>query len=218
MRSQYKSINQFGSNLYSPVNNPLTYSFSTNLESEFLHGSSGYLYGKDSKHSQLFLAQHCADNWDAFCEARSLDNVKQNNVVNQNCMNDFCKREDLTPGEMLIYNTASRKYLVKMFNCEQKHELFDPLVPTSPLISYWVPSAHNHSQTCIPIYKVNSENINSDPVMNKILNKPTIAMDILVNIYNSMKRDNELSKLEGTRLGNFYSTQPYFKDKGGLGN
>ena len=34
-----------------------------------------------------------------------------------------------------------------------------------------------------PVYEVNPKTIDSDPLMNKILANPRIAMDILKNIY-----------------------------------
>ena len=50
----------------------------------------------------------------------------------------------------------------------------------------------------------------------KYLNKPDIAINILINIYNTMKRKNKLSLLKNTKLGTFYQSQPYFIQKGGI--
>jgi hypothetical protein len=52
--------------------------------------------------------------------------------------------------------------------------------------------------------------------MDKILDKPDIAINILINIYNTMKRKNKLSLLKNTKLGTFYQSQPYFIQKGGI--
>ena len=52
--------------------------------------------------------------------------------------------------------------------------------------------------------------------MDKILSKPIIGIDILVNIYNTMKRYGTLVKLKGTKLGTFYQTNKYFHAKGGI--
>ena len=118
----------------------------------------------------------------------------------------------MTFGESLIYETASRKYLVKMHNGMKKWEPFDPTVPNSPMISYWTST----NQNLIPEYEVDPSIIDKDPVMDKILAKPQIAFNILINIYNTMKRKGKLHKLKNTKLGNFYSITPYFINKGGL--
>jgi hypothetical protein len=55
--------------------------------------------------------------------------------------------------------------------------------------------------------------------MNKILGKPSIAIDILINIYNTMKNNNTLKDLKGTRLGGFFSENfNYFDNKLYLNN
>ena len=55
--------------------------------------------------------------------------------------------------------------------------------------------------------------IDSDVIMDKILNKPIIALDILINIFNTMSREGTIGELQGTKLGKFYSENSYFKDK-----
>ena len=40
--------------------------------------------------------------------------------------------------------------------------------------------------------------------MNKLLEKPSIAMDILINIFNTMKENNTLYTLQGTKIGKFF--------------
>ena len=99
-----------------------------------------------------------------------------------------------------------------MHNGEKKYEPFDPTVANSPMISYWT----SNNQNLIPEYEVNPQTIDKDVVMDKILNKPDIAINILINIYNTMKRKNKLSLLKNTKLGTFYQSQPYFIQKGGI--
>ena len=77
----------------------------------------------------------------------------------------------MTAGEVLVHNTAARKYLVSMVGAHKKYEPFDPTVATSPLISYWVPS-DNCPMTLgkpVPIYAVDPSKIDQDPVMDRIL-------------------------------------------------
>jgi hypothetical protein len=51
---------------------------------------------------------------------------------------------------------------------------------------------------------VDEKVIDNDPVMNKILAQPWIAMDILINIFNHRKRSGTLEKLRGTKLYRLY--------------
>jgi hypothetical protein len=104
----------------------------------------------------------------------------------------------LTPGEVLLKNTAESRFRIGMLNCELKTEPFDPVNPSSPYISYYV------GQNCIPLYAVDPKTIDRDVVMNKILDNPKIARQLLLNIKNTMMRQGTFHNLKGTRLGNFY--------------
>jgi hypothetical protein len=232
-KSNYINITQFGCNsdVTNTVNDPLTYCLGFSGDQQFLHGSSAVrINGQSSKECQLYLSQYCAEKWDNFCELASQNtNISFPNNMDTLGLGDVaCK--GLNQGEVLIHNTARRKYLNCMLsNCEKKWVPFDPNVANSPMISYWVTSGQcgNSScfssgcgsssfNTCVPVYTVDPSSINNDIVMNKILDKPYIAFDILVNIYNTMKRIGTLSQLRGTRLGNYYSSNKYFVSKGGL--
>jgi hypothetical protein len=125
-------------------------------------------------------------------------------------------RHDLNAGEILVRNTAARKYLQQMGNCQLEYQPFDPTVPQSPLISTWTGSSHGLTDRCVPVYAVDPATIDKDPVMTKLLRKPEIGFDILVNIYNTMKRQGNLSSLHGTRLGQFYAESNFFIARGGL--
>lgn len=216
IRNSYTSVSSFGSNMYSPVNNPLTYCIGDNMDQRFLHGGNASIYGQHSRPCQLYLSQYCAEKWDGFCEIAS----RNTSVITPDqfgCTNSgVVACEGGTAGDALVFNTATRKYLVKMNGAHKKYEPFDPTVPTSPMISYWESDNCFYSKPGIPEYAVNPETIDDDPVMNKILAKPMIAMNILINIYNTMKRYGTLSKLYKTKLGYFYNVHPYFKSKGGI--
>ena len=121
-----------------------------------------------------------------------------------------------TLGDVLVQNTAEKKYLTSMANCRKKYQPFDPLVANSPMISYWVSDKCSYSGSCVPTYEVDSSVIDNDPVMDKILQNPMIALNVLINIYNTMKRKGTLSSLAGTKLGKLYQNHTYFKSKGGL--
>jgi hypothetical protein len=232
MRTNYVPIKEFGGcGVNNSTNDPLTYCLGTNMDQKFLHGSSSnFVAGQASKQCQLYLSQYCAEGFDEFCEfASQNNNISFPNQMDGLGLGDIaCK--GLTQGQALIHNTARRKYLVDMGTCVQKWEPFDPTVANSPLISYWV-NGNNGTcsgtsncsgncmlgSTCVPSYAVKDpENLDNDVVMNKLLDQPFIAFDLLINIYNTMKRMGTLKRLRGTRLGHYYNTNKYFISLGGL--
>ena len=117
----------------------------------------------------------------------------------------------LTAGEKLVKNTASRKYLVDMLYGTKKYQYFDPNVPSTAVINYWEPDIYGRPDTMVPIYAVNPTEVDADPVMDKLINKPEIAPEILVGIYNTMKTTNRLSQLKGTKLGYFFDHNSFFQ-------
>jgi hypothetical protein len=65
-------------------------------------------------------------------------------------------------------------------------------------------------------FAVNPKTIDADIVMDKLLMNPSSAIDILSNIYNTMKSKKTLASLAGTKLGMFFTHFPMFKSRGGL--
>jgi hypothetical protein len=220
-RSSYAKIINFGPQGPNPVNDPLSYTMNDTLDRGFLHGGSAAITGPHSKNAQLYMSQYCAEKWDQFCENASTDQTvsfpNQMITCGGSTLCTAATANTLTAGDMLVRNTATRKYLVEMNGCTQKYEPFDPTVPTSPLISTWVRTNQTVSGGCVPVYDLaDPVSIDSDPVMNKILDKPVIAMDLLVNLYTNMKLKGTLHMLHGTRLGNFYQNFDLFRSRGGL--
>ena len=185
----YSNISDFGSNAYSAVNNPLTYCMNNTMDQRFLHGGHSDTLGQHSRSCQLFMSEYCAKNWDGFCEIASRNPTLHypNQAGSCNTASGVAC-QGLTAGESLIRATAERKYLYKMHGAQRKYEPFDPTVPTSPMISYWVSNTCSRAAPGIPEYVVDPQKIDDDPVMDRILVKPLIAMNILINIYNTMKR------------------------------
>lgn len=212
MKSSYSKIINFGPNISDYSSNPLSYCMNSTIDNEFTHGSTGDLFGQHSAKCQMFMSDYCSKRWDANCEVSSMNISKSypNNI-------GFGLPEDtgLTAGDILVKNTAAKKYLVENYNCHWQYEPFDPTVANSPLVRKKVAnSSCNGSGHCVPVYEVNPETIDNDPVMDKILMKPQIATLILVNIYNTMKRKGTLGDLAKTKLGRFYSVNSdYFENK-----
>jgi len=205
MKSAYSKIIDLGPNTIDYGSNPISYCMNSTLDNEFTHGSNGDLYGQHSSKCQMFMSDYCAKKWDANCEVTSMNNSKKypNNIGAHGSIGNT----DLTAGDILIQNTASKKYLIENYNCTWEYEQFDPTVANSPLV-------RKSRGKCVPVYEVNPETIDSDPVMDKILVKPHIAILILINIYNTMKRKGTLGNLSNTKMGRFYSVnRDYFEKK-----
>lgn len=212
--STYKCISNFGQGASNaPANNPLTYCLDQTLDNEFIHGATGEtIGGAHGKHCQAFMSQYCANKWDDVCEyaSNNRSTIYPNNLQRCGSGSDSeCK--GLTAGDILIQNTASRKYLVEMGGtCSLKYEPFDPTVASSPMVAFWEGACNTQgSGGCVPVYAVDPKKIDSDPVMNKILAKPIIAWSVLLNIYNTAKRKGTLNELKGTKIYRFFMSQPF---------
>lgn len=199
------------------LNNPLTYCAVDNLDALFNH-TNGAKMNADSESCQNFMSDYCATNWDEICEASSKSNrlgipnmVSGVNSCQDNAMcYSMGNMGQLSTGEILLRNTAAKKYMRRgVGSCAIKYVPFDPLVPTSPMISVIDTDRCGAGQNCVVEYEVDPKTIDSDPVMNKILNNPGIALDILMNIYFTAMRYKKLDTLKGTRVYNLFVSVPF---------
>lgn len=211
--SSYSKINVFGNGASnSPMNNPLTYCAVSPLDAEFNHTLGSYL-GPYSFQCQKFMSQYCSNNFDGVCEYMSKNNdtrfpsYQGNRAMASGCSAGNGIGSGVSAGDNLVRNTATEKYLVKMSsNCVRKYEPFDPTVASSPLISSWYPVGGG---TCVPVYAVDVKVIDNDPVMNKILEKPMLFIDILANIFNNSRNGvvpQYWDALKSTKLGTLLSS------------
>jgi hypothetical protein len=218
-KTGYRTISDFGPNRYSAVDNPLSYCLGSNMDQRFLHGGASDTYaGQNTKGCQAYLSEYCAEKWDGFCEMASLNTTKiyPNHLEDANCRFGGCLT-GMMAGDVLVRNTAAKKYLVSMDGCVKKQEPFDPTVATSPLVSYWVRGTDSNENCsgggcltqygkCMPKYSVDPATVDSDVVMDKLIAKPKIAMDILRGIYYTLKQEGKLNQLKGTKLGRFFDS------------
>lgn len=192
----YTPLRQIGKGDWS--NNPMTYCAGSSLDTIFRH-TNGDIHTNASLNCQTYMANYCSKDWNDICEAQSQNRVP----INYMYMND------ITRGDLLVRNTAKHKYITHMSsNCSLMLQPFDPHDPESPPVGEWL--ANRGGGQCIPTYAVKPEGLDNDPVMNKLLEKPQIGIDILLNIYNNAKRHNTLESLQGTKLYAFFQT-PYFQ-------
>jgi|688.fasta_scaffold01108_38 hypothetical protein len=211
---QYQNISSFGPEVKSlAINNPLSYCLSDGMDNSFMHGGyAGQMLNRKSVPCQSYISDYCSKNWDEYCEMESRNQSKMSNAIN-NKQNTLSKAViGLTAGEVLIYNCAMKKYVIRREgNCEEVKNQFDPTVASSPTYSEWVSADSNCgsggscvSGGCLEVFGVDASKIDADPLMNKILDKPIIALDILKKIYTDMKRDEKIGTLAGTRIGAFF--------------
>lgn len=204
----YVNLAQLGSNSNTPNTNPLAYCSVSGLDQMFNFGS--YLPNVNtSTQCQLYTAGYCANNWDGTCEYMS----QNAQIALPSVMGGTSQVSQLSLGESLVRQTAMNKYLVSVSsNGERRYEPFDPTVPTSPMVSKWMST---DGQPVLFKYAVNPDTIDSDPVMNKIIQNPTIATDILINIYNNAIKTGTLNKLSNTKLGQLFMSN-WFKQQNAL--
>jgi hypothetical protein len=208
----YAKIINFGASAQnSSQHDPITYCALSGLESGFYHtiGGGNQLLGPKSSQCQTYAAQYCAANWDGVCEYLSRDNsirFPNTNELSYNMMfNSSGLGNGQTQGQILIRNAASEKYIVAMSdNCYRELQPFDPLVPNSVLVGKWKAKNNAQNYVCTPLYDIKAEGIDEDPIMNKLLQQPWIAMDILGGIYKTRLRNGTLDELKGTKLLTFF--------------
>lgn len=222
MTCNYVTISDFGRGAQvTPQNNPLTYSLVSGLESGFNHTLGMNLLGPNSAQVQKAMAQVCSVKWTPECEYASQDTYRSlPNAVNtvEQCNGPFGScfgpgiGAQLTKGQQLIANTAGERFLKFMSgNCKRVYQPLDPTVYDSVLIGEWKPEENATVNKCVGIYDVDAKTIDSDVIMNKVLDQPWIALPLLINIYNQRMRTNTMEELRGTRIYGFFMHPDFTK-------
>jgi len=62
---------------------------------------------------------------------------------------------------------------------------------------------------CVPIYDVDEKTIDDDPLMNKILLQPYVALDILINICVNRLKNKTIFRLKGTKLYDLFASPEF---------
>ena len=151
------------------------------------------------------MADRGASHWDQFCEFYYLNQTdtywpNQAFIIKENCCND------LTLGEMLLSNAAERRFL-DFPTCKQKWEQFDPNVAASPLIRMFECGCDLNScwaqltKLIVIVKPIDKKTIDNDIVMNHLLDRPRVGLNVLAYIYRDFKKGK--LDLNGTKLGNF---------------
>lgn len=198
--NNYVKIKNFGGNISTPIDNPLSYCLQDGLNQKFLHGSSSTTLTPQSKECKMFMSQYCAKNWDEYCEYVFKNNDSQYSIGAS--PNVYGGTQSNSIGNTLLLNTAKEKYIKYIPDCCKVYMPFDPNVATSPNIYYW--KRNGPTGVGVPVYEVDADTIDSDIVMNKILSNPGPYISILKDIYRSMRKNGKLGSLEKTKLGDFF--------------
>lgn len=215
MNSSYVQIGNFGANSNPrPHGNPLSICAVPGLQAGFNNVLGSSFLNPQGSQCQLFMANYCGEEWTSTCEYLSYNDNKTypNTLVNCNFpTGGSCQGSGIgnvfTGGEILIRNSAYYKYLDAMSsNCGMEYVPFDPTNASSPLMGRWKSSDCN-GKPCIPMFKVDPKTIDNDPLMDRILKKPIIAIDILINIYRTMSRSRQIQQLKNTKLGRFFESE-----------
>ena len=206
MSYSYASISRFGQPSGSPnLNDPLTYCLTDSMDKNFQHGVIGVTSGPRSKRCQSYMAERCATNWDGFCEYfyQEHRNPSKQWPNNRSWPDTLVPKfwtgqtSSLTIGDQLLKNSAETKYCTYP-SCYPRTELFNPLDPNSPRITYWVPR-DDSGGGCIPVCRVDPTTVDDDVLMDKMLSNPVASKDTIINICNTARREGV--DLSGTKIG-----------------
>lgn len=156
--------------------------------------------GRASHSCQVFMSDYCASNWDSKCQSES---NMQGDAMSNLRHDKLPAMRNLQQGEVLIRNTADKKYGKPNQFCSPMKFQFDQMTGRSPMLTEYVGvgCAYNHD--------VDAKSIDSDAVMNRVLDDPSVAFDVLVSIYNTRVNNKNIGELANTRLGKYFNGEEF---------
>lgn len=206
----YARIATFGQ--LNPVlrTDPVGYSIYKDIDASFDIGPTSRLFGPEQPNSQLYMAEKCAKEWDGACEllSRNNDGTKCNAGKIESPLFKTPSPPGMTIGDFLVENAAVLKFC-DMSSCKMTHEPYNPMDPSSPYVTSY--SGDGYTE-CLPVCKPPT-NPDADLVLNKVLNKPHLHVDLLVNMYRNVSKEDR-AKYTNTRLGMIFGVlDAYFNKK-----
>ncbi len=224
----YATITEFGASINNAMNDPATYCVLDGIESQFLHGGGTVGFAKGNMKCSEYMSSRCAQNWDELCEAFS-------ETTTVKYPRPQCCPRGLTDGEAFVREAAFKKYLLRTKNCFSVCEPFDPTVADSPMICYFLDTAPTSGPSsaemwlldgrptsggpsldyppCEKVYGFTEEQMNrldADPLMNKLLSNPNIAIDLLKLLAIWVTTTRNVRKVNRTRFWCFVSRNRLF--------
>jgi hypothetical protein len=190
---------------------PVGYSIYKDIDSSFDQGPTSRLFGPDQPNAQLYMAEKCSKEWDGACEllSRNTDGTKCNVGKIDSPLFKSPSPAGMTIGDFLVENTATRRFC-DLSSCKMTHESYNPMDPNSPFVTSYGSCGFTD---CLPVCTP-PDNPDNDIVLNKVLEKPHMHVDLLVNMYDTINRSKQRSKYEKTRLGMVFNVlDVYFQKK-----
>lgn len=213
----YVPIAKFGNSM-NPVMSidPVASSIYKDIDADFDIGEMAINYGPRTKGSMLYMAERCSKKWDGACEflSRNQDNDA---ICNQAKISSPLFRRVNVPGtqtigDILVENSAVRRFC-DLSSCAVTSEPYDPTNPNSVWTKQYGCCG---TTTCLPVC-MPPENPDSDILMNKVLDKPQLHLDLLINMYKNVNKRKMRVKYVNTRIGRIFAVfDAYVKMHGSI--
>lgn len=209
----YAKISTFGQVAPILMTDPVGYSVSKNIDTDFDIGPTSRLFGPEQPNAQLYMAEKCAKEWDGACEFMSRNRTGAGNVCNAGKIPSELfptpPTSDMGIGDFLIENAAVRRFC-DLSSCQVSQEPYNPMDPHSPMVKSYSDCC---AAKCMPVCKPpsNINDVKNDILLNKVLDHPDRHVDLLLNMYKNTPQ-NERGKYENTRIGMIFTVfDAYFK-------
>lgn len=179
--SNYAKIDTFGTNMRKnqTINSDFVY---TELGDAFLHGNTFNPMGRESRR---LMVDRCSKTWDGMCDNFSRPWIKDY-LINQ--MDGTIASSQ----GMLIKEAAMRRFC-NPIDCPSTKQLVDPTTLDSPSFTVY-------NSPCQFECKVDTNEIDRDTLMDRVLERPHENITLIKNICNTHKRLGV--SLDGTKIGN----------------
>jgi hypothetical protein len=200
----YVQISKFGTTLNPILTiDPVASSIYKDIDSSLDIGDSAYLFGPATTNSQLYMAEKCSKEWDGACEflSRNNDNTKCNSGrISSPLFPTVYAPGRQTIGDFLVENAGVRRFC-DLNSCSMTQESYDPRNPDS----VWVTSYGCCGYTqCLPVC-LPPEDPDNDMLLNKILDKPDLHIDLLINMYKNINAQGSREKYKNTRIDHIFN-------------
>jgi len=178
----------------------VAYSIYDDIDAYFDIGPTAKQFGPSSEKSHLYMAERCAKNWDGACELMSRNEQKAlSNVGGINSSTFYIRPppSDLTIGDVLVDNAGVQRFC-DLSSCSFTQESFNPVDPDSPMIKKY--GAMDCGKKCNPVCMPPNDP-DKDVLLNKVLDRPDKHVDLLVNMYKNVTKNNKREQYKNTRVG-----------------
>lgn len=184
----YVKFENFGMDLSDwPIHNGMSY---TVLDDNFPIASNKF--GPRGIDSRKYMIDRCSMDWDGFCDNYSSKYIDYQ-YVDQKDGVKASLNEDLV-------RQSAKKRFCQFVGCNAVTKLVDPTNIDGPKYIDFIHGANNAGDNnCMIVCQVDPVTIDSDPLMDRVLQAPEKNLMLLKNIANTHRHNKQ--SLEGTKLG-----------------